>query len=265
MIKRTLFFKNSTVKWSTEKLQCNTNSECPFTCCFKTLGLGHINELLYSTWCNGKCTFWSFLHGDSLHIKQCHLIAGFRDQVLWWLQLFAKTGIPAPVSLIITVSALLPCSVKSLTLHTPQATVHSSLVAEAWFAWHSMPTDKDKGGIKSPTHTCLGPHSISTYKNKLWITSLHLHGPHLTHTGTKTKVESNHYICMGPTQHLQAHKGGIKSLHLHGPHSTPTGTKIKVESHHYICMGPKRTEMYCFTWLTMTHFTSNNTLLFSSA
>ena len=24
-------------------------------------------------------------------------------------------------------------------LHTPHATVHSSLVAEAWFAWHSMP------------------------------------------------------------------------------------------------------------------------------
>lgn len=24
-------------------------------------------------------------------------------------------------------------------LHTPQATVHSSLVAEAWLAWHSMP------------------------------------------------------------------------------------------------------------------------------
>lgn len=25
-----------------------------------------------------------------------------------------------------------------LTLHTPQATVHSSLVAEAWLAWHSI-------------------------------------------------------------------------------------------------------------------------------
>lgn len=25
------------------------------------------------------------------------------------------------------------------TLQIPQATVHSSLVAEAWFAWHSMP------------------------------------------------------------------------------------------------------------------------------
>jgi hypothetical protein len=25
-----------------------------------------------------------------------------------------------------------------LTLQTPQATVHSSLVADAWFAWHSM-------------------------------------------------------------------------------------------------------------------------------
>ena len=25
-------------------------------------------------------------------------------------------------------------------LHTPQATVHSSLVAEAWLAWHSIPT-----------------------------------------------------------------------------------------------------------------------------
>ena len=24
-------------------------------------------------------------------------------------------------------------------LHTPQATVHSSVVALAWFAWHSMP------------------------------------------------------------------------------------------------------------------------------
>lgn len=27
---------------------------------------------------------------------------------------------------------------KLLTLHTPQATVHSSLVADAWFAWHSI-------------------------------------------------------------------------------------------------------------------------------
>ena len=26
-----------------------------------------------------------------------------------------------------------------LTLQTPQATVHSSLVADAWFAWHSIP------------------------------------------------------------------------------------------------------------------------------
>ena len=24
-------------------------------------------------------------------------------------------------------------------LHTPHATVHSSLVADAWFAWHSIP------------------------------------------------------------------------------------------------------------------------------
>lgn len=28
--------------------------------------------------------------------------------------------------------------VSLLTLHTPQATVHSSLVADAWLAWHSM-------------------------------------------------------------------------------------------------------------------------------
>lgn len=27
---------------------------------------------------------------------------------------------------------------KELTLQTPQATVHSSLVADAWFAWHSI-------------------------------------------------------------------------------------------------------------------------------
>jgi hypothetical protein len=27
-----------------------------------------------------------------------------------------------------------------LTLQIPQATVHSSLVADAWLAWHSMPT-----------------------------------------------------------------------------------------------------------------------------
>lgn len=27
------------------------------------------------------------------------------------------------------------------TLQIPQATVHSSLVAEAWFAWHSMPKE----------------------------------------------------------------------------------------------------------------------------
>ena len=27
-----------------------------------------------------------------------------------------------------------------LTLQMPQATVHSSLVAEAWLAWHSIPT-----------------------------------------------------------------------------------------------------------------------------
>jgi hypothetical protein len=30
----------------------------------------------------------------------------------------------------------------SLTLQIPHATVHSSLVAEAWFAWHSIPSRK---------------------------------------------------------------------------------------------------------------------------
>jgi hypothetical protein len=30
------------------------------------------------------------------------------------------------------------CSDTGLTLQMPQATVHSSLVADAWFAWHSM-------------------------------------------------------------------------------------------------------------------------------
>ncbi len=31
------------------------------------------------------------------------------------------------------------CPAGVLTLQIPQATVHSSLVAEAWLAWHSMP------------------------------------------------------------------------------------------------------------------------------
>jgi hypothetical protein len=33
-----------------------------------------------------------------------------------------------------------------LTLQTPQATVHSSDVAEAWLAWHSMPME-DKRNV----------------------------------------------------------------------------------------------------------------------
>lgn len=43
-----------------------------------------------------------------------------------------------------------PPSAHSLTLHWPQATVHSSLVALPWLAWHSMP-DETKGerGIAS--------------------------------------------------------------------------------------------------------------------
>lgn len=44
--------------------------------------------------------------------------------------------------------------VSILTLHTPQATVHSSLVAEAWLAWHSIPeTHKPK-----PQQTALYRH-----------------------------------------------------------------------------------------------------------
>ena len=39
-----------------------------------------------------------------------------------------------------------------LTLHTPQATVHSSLVAEAWLAWHSIPGNDTK---KSLSETCI--------------------------------------------------------------------------------------------------------------
>jgi hypothetical protein len=38
----------------------------------------------------------------------------------------------------IIVSSNSECSGTGLTLQMPQATVHSSLVADAWFAWHSM-------------------------------------------------------------------------------------------------------------------------------
>lgn len=44
---------------------------------------------------------------------------------------------------------------KSL-LQTPQATVQSSFVADAWFAWHSMPERKKgrkKGGVKRNNET----------------------------------------------------------------------------------------------------------------
>jgi hypothetical protein len=35
--------------------------------------------------------------------------------------------------------------VSMLTLQIPQATVHSSLVAEAWLAWHEMPIHNNNG------------------------------------------------------------------------------------------------------------------------
>lgn len=38
--------------------------------------------------------------------------------------------------------------VNELTLQTPHATVHSSLVADAWFAWHSIPIKKKNPPIK---------------------------------------------------------------------------------------------------------------------
>lgn len=44
----------------------------------------------------------------------------------------------------------------SLTLHTPHATVHSSLVADAWLAWHSMPA---RAAINNNKKTC---------KNRIW-------------------------------------------------------------------------------------------------
>lgn len=37
----------------------------------------------------------------------------------------------------------------SLTLHTPQATVHSSDVAEAWLAWHSIPVNTQHGAASN--------------------------------------------------------------------------------------------------------------------
>jgi hypothetical protein len=38
---------------------------------------------------------------------------------------------------------------RSPTLQIPQATVHSSLVADAWFAWHSMPEGPEGQQIKA--------------------------------------------------------------------------------------------------------------------
>lgn len=42
----------------------------------------------------------------------------------------------------------------TLTLQTPHATVHSSLVAEAWFAWHSIPEIKAMQEIDMAYSTC---------------------------------------------------------------------------------------------------------------
>ena len=42
----------------------------------------------------------------------------------------------------------------TLTLQTPHATVHSSLVAEAWFAWHSIPEIKAMLEIDMAYSTC---------------------------------------------------------------------------------------------------------------
>ena len=47
-----------------------------------------------------------------------------------------------------------PMPIIALTLQTPHATVHSSLVAEAWFAWHSMPEIKAMQEINMAHSTC---------------------------------------------------------------------------------------------------------------
>ena len=60
--------------------------------------------------------------------------------------------------------------VQSLTLHTPQATVHSSLVADAWFAWHSIPTGKQEGWVKPLSHILTVTWKQSTTDNDKFIT-----------------------------------------------------------------------------------------------
>jgi hypothetical protein len=68
------------------------------------------------------------------------------------------------LSVSILVMLSLVCSwAKLLTLQIPQATVHSSLVAEAWFAWHSMPFEEVVSIGPVPLGQC-PIHQTQTYK-----------------------------------------------------------------------------------------------------
>ena len=61
---------------------------------------------------------------------------------------------------------------------THHATVHSSLVAEAWCAWHSMPARRRRGLVKiRPTHGCFQQHM---QRDTLAHTATERHGLQLT-------------------------------------------------------------------------------------
>ena len=60
-------------------------------------------------------------------------------------------------------------------LHTPHATVHSSLVADAWFAWHSMPAGQHTVTVymySTVSCTCIWPthcHCIHVQYSQLYM------------------------------------------------------------------------------------------------
>ena len=71
-----------------------------------------------------------------------------------------------------TVKTYFHISVKGnvlLTLHTPHATVHSSLVADAWLAWHSMPAH-----IHTHTHTHTHGMQMQMYNGNVQVNFDHL-------------------------------------------------------------------------------------------
>ena len=103
--------------------------------------IGFKSHLVFTCWENARQSVIFFV--------SCPTQNGRYPQTIWdyWVQIHRTGSIsifPTSSRLIflhIHVSFILQNKTKTtvLTLQTPHATVHSSLVAEAWLAWHSIP------------------------------------------------------------------------------------------------------------------------------